>query len=78
MSEKFEGTVIWFNAKPGYGFIEWNKNGVKQEDMFVHFSDIVSEPGSFRTLKKGQVVSFGLGTNNRGEPKAVEIVVISG
>ena len=76
MKEKYYGVVIWFNAKSGYGFIEWDKNGSKQEDMFVHFSDIVEEPGNFRTLKKGQKVTFGIGTNNRGEPKATEIEII--
>ena len=34
--DKYTGTVIWFNPKPGYGFI--TRTG--EEDLFVHFSDI--------------------------------------
>ncbi len=49
--EKYEGTVIWFGGRSSgksdkdkknyYGFISWEKDGVKQKDMFVHYSDIV-------------------------------------
>lgn len=66
----FEGVVIWFNPGSGYGFIDWEDD----EDMFVHFSDINYE--GFKTLKKGQRVSFGIGKNNKGEPKAIEVNVI--
>ena len=68
--EKYEGTVIWFNPKPGIGFIDWEGDA----DMFVHFSDIVCE--GFKTLKKDQKVSFGVGQNNEGRPKAIEVTVI--
>jgi CspA family cold shock protein len=72
--DKYIGIVIWFNNKPGYGFIEWEKGGAKCADLFVHFSDIVCD--SFKTLKKGQKVSFGIGENNKGQPKAIEVVVL--
>lgn len=72
--EKFEGIVVWFDPKQGYGFIDWEKNGVKQKDMFFHYSDIVCE--GFKTLFKEQKVSFKLGTNKHGKPKAVEITVL--
>lgn len=75
MSEdKFVGEVIWFDPKKGFGFISWEKEGVKQKDLFVHFSDIVCE--GFKTLSKEQKVSFGLGVNMRGAPKAVEVTVL--
>ena len=48
------GTVKWFNAEKGFGFIA-NDNG--GEDVFVHFSAIVSE-GGYKTLQEGQAVSF--------------------
>ena len=47
-----QGTVKWFNAKKGYGFIS-DEEG---KDVFVHFSAIVSD--GFKTLEEGQPVSF--------------------
>ena len=73
-NEKFVGTVLWFDPKRGIGFIEWEKDGVKQKDMFVHFSDINCE--GFKTLYKAQKVSFGLGVNVRGEPKATQVEIL--
>jgi CspA family cold shock protein len=73
MSEVFHGTVVWFDVKKGYGFIEWSKDGVKQKDLFCHYSDVVAE--GFKTLAKGQKVSFGIGLNKRDQPKAIEIKV---
>lgn len=72
--QKFSGEVIWFDPKKGYGFISWDKEGVKQKDLFVHFSDIVCE--GFKTLQKTQKVSFGLGVNRHGDPKATEVTVV--
>ncbi len=48
------GTVKWFNAEKGYGFISDDENGA---DVFVHFSAIVAE--GFKTLNEGQKVTFG-------------------
>ena len=48
-----KGTVKWFNATKGYGFITNDANG---EDVFVHFSAIQSE--GFKTLEEGQPVTF--------------------
>ncbi len=72
--KNYFGTVIFFDNKAGYGFIEWGIDGKPQQDMFVHFSDIVCE--GFKTVKKGQKVSFGIGLNNRGQPKAVNVTAI--
>ena len=71
--EKFLGTVLWFCPKKNFGFIGWEKDGVKQKDMFVH-SDINCE--GFKTLYKDQKVSFGLGVNVRNDPKAVEVEIL--
>lgn len=71
---KFLGEVLWFDAKRGYGFIGWEKDGNKQKDLFVHFSDISCE--GFKTIYKGQKVSFGIGINKRGDPKAIDVIVL--
>ncbi len=47
------GTVKWFNSDKGYGFISNDNNG---EDVFVHFSSIVSN--GYKTLLEGQKVTF--------------------
>ncbi|MGN1349479.1 MAG: cold-shock protein [Anaerovoracaceae bacterium] len=47
------GTVKWFNAEKGYGFIEDGETG---KDVFVHFSSIIAD--GFRTLNEGQKVTF--------------------
>jgi cold shock protein len=54
------GTVKWFNAEKGYGFIQV-ENG---EDVFVHFSAIQGE--GFKTLDEGQRVEFNIVQGNRG------------
>ena len=48
-----KGTVKWFNAEKGYGFISNDEGG---DDVFVHFSAIVSD--GFKTLAEGQKVTF--------------------
>ena len=52
MSERIQGTVKWFNATKGYGFIEREEG----EDVFVHYSSIQTE--GYRTLNEGQRVEF--------------------
>jgi len=70
----YYGEVIFFNPKTGFGFVLWEIDGVKQKDMFVHFSDIVME--GFKTLFKGQKIQFQLGTNKHGDPKAINVIVL--
>ena len=47
------GTVKWFNAEKGYGFISNDEGG---DDVFVHFSAIVAD--GFKTLEEGQKETF--------------------
>ncbi|RUS48645.1 cold shock domain-containing protein [Cohnella sp. AR92] len=61
------GTVKWFNAEKGYGFISVD-NG---NDVFVHFSAIQGE--GFKTLEEGQAVEFEITQGNRG-PQASNVV----
>ncbi len=72
----YYGSVVWFSAELGIGFITYrNDNNEPQKDMFCHYSDINCD--GFRTLKKDQRVSFSIGTNNKGQPKAINVTSIS-
>jgi CspA family cold shock protein len=55
------GTVKWFNAEKGYGFIE--REGAA--DVFVHFSAIVGD--GYRSLNEGQRVEFDVAPGRKGE-----------
>ena len=60
MSDRVQGTVKWFNASKGYGFI--SRDG--GPDVFVHFSAIVGE--GFRNLEEGQHVEFTVEKGPKG------------
>jgi cold shock protein len=60
MSERYVGTVKWFNATKGYGFI--GRDG--GEDVFVHFSAITME--GYRSLKQDQKVEFEIEQGPKG------------
>ncbi|MDC3418584.1 MULTISPECIES: cold-shock protein [Aquibacillus] len=61
-----KGTVKWFNADKGFGFIEVEG----QDDVFVHFSAIQGE--GFKSLEEGQSVTFDIEEGNRG-PQAANV-----
>lgn len=61
-----QGTVKWFNAEKGFGFIEVEG----ENDVFVHFSAIQSE--GFKSLEEGQKVEFEVVEGNRG-PQAANV-----
>jgi cold shock protein len=61
------GTVKWFNADKGFGFIEQDGGGL---DVFVHYSAIAS--GGYRELKYGQKVSFEVTQGQKG-PQAENV-----
>jgi CspA family cold shock protein len=62
-----KGTVKWFNAEKGFGFIERTDGG---NDVFVHFSAIQGD--GFKTLEEGQTVSFDVVEGQKG-PQAANV-----
>lgn len=60
MAERETGTVKWFNASKGYGFI----TGDSGDDVFVHFSAIVGD--GYRSLDEGQRVEFTVAQGDKG------------
>ncbi len=61
------GTVKWFNAEKGYGFITVDGSG---DDVFVHWSAVQGE--GYRTLAEGQRVLVDLGESEKG-PQAENV-----
>lgn len=61
------GTVKWFNAQKGYGFIQPSDGG---KDVFVHVSAV--ERAGLAGLSEGQKVSFTV-VNDRGKPAAADL-----
>ena len=56
------GTVKWFNAEKGYGFITVDGGG---QDVFVHYSAI--DAAGFRSLEEGQKVEFEITQGPKGQ-----------
>lgn len=65
-----QGTVKWFNAEKGFGFIAVDGGG---EDVFVHFSAI--QGAGYRTLEENQRVEFEVAQGPKG-PQADRVRVI--
>jgi CspA family cold shock protein len=65
-----QGTVKWFNADKGFGFIAQEGGGA---DVFVHFSAI--ESGGYRSLEENQRVEFEITQGQKG-PQAANVRVL--
>ena len=63
----YTGTVKWFDAKKGYGFIEREEG----DDVFVHFSAIQDD--GVKTVEDGEKVEFEIVEGDRG-PQAAQVV----
>jgi cold shock protein len=66
MADRVTGTVKWFNAAKGYGFIAHDGG----KDVFVHYSAI--QMNGYRTLSEGDQVEFTIEDGAKG-PQAVEV-----
>ena len=62
-----EGTVKWFNAQKGYGFITPDDGG---KDLFVHYSNIIGD--GYRNLQDGQAVEYEAAQGQKG-PEAQNV-----
>ena len=60
MADRIQGTVKWFNAEKGYGFISRDDG----DDVFVHYSEIQSS--GFRSLNEGERVEFEITQGQKG------------
>lgn len=69
MSDRVVGTVKWFNASKGYGFLE-REGG---PDVFVHYTAIESD--GYRSLQEGQKVEFSIEQGPKGLQAARVILV---
>ncbi|MDQ2847507.1 MAG: cold shock domain-containing protein [Actinomycetota bacterium] len=65
-----QGTVKWFNAEKGYGFITPDDNG---PDVFVHYSEIQSN--GYRSLEENQRVEYTVTQGNKG-PQATAVTPV--
>jgi CspA family cold shock protein len=70
MAEKIEGTVKWFNAAKGYGFIARDQG----KDVFVHYSAIQMD--GYRSLAEGDKVEFEIVEGAKG-PQAENVTKVS-
>ena len=64
------GTVKWFNATKGYGFIESEEQA---SDVFVHITAV--QAAGMTDRKEGQKVSFELETGRNGKTSAVDLKI---
>lgn len=64
-----KGTVKWFNAKKGFGFLSDEEGN----DVFVHFSALRMD--GFKVLEEGQAVQFEVTNGDKG-PQAAEVTVL--
>jgi len=71
MADRIQGTVKWFNAAKGFGFIS---RGDNVKDVFVHFSAVQME--GYRSLNEGDKVEFEVEDSPKG-PQAANVTKVS-
>lgn len=72
MSNRYNGTVKWFNNEKGFGFIQREDTNT---DVFVHYREVNSTGYGRVSLDENQKVSFSIGNNAKGDfAQSVEII----
>ncbi len=69
MTDRYKGTIKWFSAPKGYGFIGQEEG----DDVFVHFSAIQME--GYKRLKEGQSVEFSIEEGPKGK-QAADVIIL--
>ncbi len=64
MSNRYNGTVKWFNSEKGFGFIQLEDS---TKDIFVHYREINNAGYGRVSLDENQKVSFSIGNNEKGD-----------
>ena len=75
---EFVGCVKWFSNNIGYGFVTvYTEGEMKGRDVFVHHSGIRPLNSNYRTLQKGEYISFDLGESDNGK-QAINVTGVFG
>lgn len=75
----YQGMVKWFNNRLGYGFIKVVDNSDRHDsDIFVHQSKITPSVSEYRTLRKGEYVSFQVCPDDKNTWQANNVTGING
>ena len=74
------GSVKWFNAKKGYGFVTvlTQDQPCSNTDVFVHFSNLNIRNDEYKRLFPGEYVSFNLGKNKDGRDICIDMTGVMG
>lgn len=75
---EYVGCVKWFSNNIGYGFVTVYSDGeMKGRDVFVHHSGVKPLNNNYRTLQKGEYISFDLGDSDSGK-QAINVTGVFG
>lgn len=75
---EYVGYVKWFSNNIGYGFVTvYTEGEMKGRDVFVHHSGIKPLNSNYRTLQKGEYISFDLGESDNGK-QAINVTGVFG
>jgi cold shock CspA family protein len=78
MHGEYVGYVKWFSNNIGYGFVTvYTEGEMRGRDVFVHHSGVKPLNSNYRTLQKGEYISFDLGESDNGK-QAINVTGVFG